>query len=417
MDATVKGFRAKGEIFAPPSKSHAHRLIIAAALGEATTTIENVGRSEDAEATLRCVNALGAKAERQGDDVIITGVFSGGASGRAVFDCGESGSTWRFMLPVAAALGISAEFKGKGRLMQRPNAILTNALSSHGYITDGKTGKGRLSAGRYEIDAAVSSQYITGLLFALPLLDGDSEIIFNGETVSANYIEMTFSVLDTAGIKYSRDGKKSVAVYGGQKYSMPEKVRAEGDWSGAAFILALGALCGEVCVSGLKENSVQSDRAICDILKAYGADVSVKESGATAKKARALPFEVSVVNCPDLAPVLCVLAATAKGRSVVSGVQRLKDKESDRLAAIEEMLSVAGVKTKEAGDSLEIFGGEINSGKFDGCRDHRIVMAAAVLAAAAKGTSTVSDAEAVNKSYPSFFGDMQKLKGEENVGI
>lgn len=397
-----------GDVAAVPSKSQAHRLLIAAALKKGRTVVRGVGDSDDVNATIRCLNALGASIDKVRDDAVVFGIGKVRVGG--ILDAGESGSTLRFLLPVSAALGAECAFTGRGRLLQRPNAALCAALNKNGATTDGVTVKGRLKPGDYTIDATVSSQYISGLLFALPLLDGDSRILFSGDPVSKNYIDMTVEVLTLAGIRYKRI-RKGFAIPGRQEYRLPDEVTCEGDWSGAAFMLAAGALGKMASVRGLNVASLQGDRRILDVLRSSGAQITEKGDRIEVRSDKKIPFEVDLQNIPDLAPVLAALAATLPGKSRLKSVSRLQIKESDRLAAIQEMLHAAGIDSKKEKDDLVIFGGKPLCGRFDGKNDHRMVMSSVLLAGVCEGESVVTDAEAVKKSYPDFFDDYAKIGG------
>ncbi len=412
MATTLFPFKANLDVTAPPSKSYAHRLMIAAALGEGEVEILNVGLSDDVKATAECLKNLGAGVSFEGENVKIKGIFGEKKGTKsAVLDCGESGSTLRFLFPIASALGIDAEFTGRGNLLNRPNTVLTEALKKHGVKVDGFSVSGKLESGVYEIDATVSSQYITGLLFALPLLNGDSKIILSGELVSSDYIDITLEILKLAGIRVDISGGE-FTVYGGQHYRLPSKVTCEGDWSGAAFLFVLGAISGAASVSGLKLDSRQGDKRILDFLALSGAEIEISTDKITVKKSELKGFNAYLENCPDLAPIVCVLAAAAKGKSEITGLKRLRIKESDRLSAIADMLGAAGIRCEATGDAITIYGGEVSGADFNGYKDHRIVMAATVLSSIANGKSTVTDENAVNKSYTNFFRD---IKGEKNA--
>ncbi|MBO4323491.1 MAG: 3-phosphoshikimate 1-carboxyvinyltransferase [Clostridia bacterium] len=408
----AKVFPKSSEIVAaaPPSKSCAHRLMIAAALGHKKIRIKNVGSSADVLATAECLSSLGASVEMCGGDAVVTGVFKSGINKTATLDCKESGSTLRFLFPIASALGINAEFLGSGKLLERPNEILFDLLREHGAKVDGFKVKGKLKSGVFEVDASVSSQYITGLLFALPLLEEDSKIILKGKIVSSYYIDITFEVLKLAGIKFIR-GEREITIFKNQVFSLPDEVVCEGDWSGAAFLLAAGVMTGKAEAEGLKLNSLQGDKKIADIIATAGGEIIFGEK-VTASRSELKGFKADLENAPDLAPITCVLAAAAKGTSEITGISRLKYKESDRIKAICDMLKTAGIKYELKEGGITIFGGEIKGGRFDGYKDHRIVMAAVILALAAKGSSEITNAESVKKSYPEFFED---IKGNGNV--
>ena len=413
MKVKLAPFNAAGTVFAPPSKSFAHRYVIAAFLSGKKCVIENVGNSDDVNATIGALTSLGGIIERKGDDVIVLGRVP---VVHAVVDCRESGSTLRFLLPVAAALGISAEFTGGGRLMSRPVEDLTSSLNGHGVVATGHKISGKLESGKYYLDASLSSQFVTGMLFALFAIAGESEIVLKGEKVSKGYIDITLSVLKEFGVKIEETAT-GYKVSGG--YNPPKRVTVEGDWSGAAFPLAVGALTGAVTVKNLKYPTLQSDGAIIEILKKFGAEVSVSKGAVTVKNTAALNGidEINCENFPDIAQVICSVAAFAKGKTRLTGIERLKIKESDRIAAIINTLKSCGIKAEYDGIALTVYGGTPKGGKFDGGKDHRTVMSAAVIGAAADGVSTIDGAEYCAKSYPDFFEDIKLLGGKLDVGI
>ena len=412
MKVKLVPFNAAGTIFAPPSKSFAHRYVIAAFLSGKKCVIENAGYSDDVNATIDALKSLGGIIERKGGAVIVSGrapVL------KATVDCRESGSTLRFLLPVAAALGITAFFTGSGRLMSRPIDDLARSIEGHGAVVCGHETRGKLESGTYYLDASLSSQFVTGMLFALSVSDGESEIVLKGEKVSKGYIDITVSVLKEFGIKIEETAT-GYKVSGG--YNPPEKVNVEGDWSGAAFPLAIGALTGKVTVKNLKYPTLQADGAIIGILKKFGAEVSVSKGAVTVKKAALNGIdEINCENFPDIAQVICSVAAFAKGKTRLTGIERLKIKESDRIAAIINTLKTCGIKADYDGNALTVYGGEPKGGAFDGGKDHRTVMSAAVIAAAADGVSEMTEAEYCAKSYPDFFKDIKRLGGKVDVGI
>ena len=397
-----------GSLQAVHSKSYAHRILIAAALSGGSVRF---GDSEDALLTAKALQLLGFNAEFA-DKSVHYGEFCLPNEEVDVF-VGESGSTLRFMLPLAAALGVKAKFSTAGRLGERPMGALTAALSAHGVKATAHSVCGKLTAGRYEIDATVSSQFVTGLLMALPILQGDSEITLLGRAVSAPYINITLEVLAKAGITVKKK-QNGFLIPGGQIYRLKE-CSVPGDFSGAAFPLTAGALGGKVTLTGLDVSSAQGDKAILDVLTDAGANVSVCGDAVTVKKGDLHAFSVDIGETPDLAPILAVLAAYCKGESTLKKVSRLRDKESDRLFAIEDMLSKAGIKTKENGDELVITGGKPQGAAFLSFADHRMAMAEAVLAAYATGQSEIDDMMCVKKSYPAFWKDFEALGGRYEV--
>lgn len=404
MKVTVFPHPLSGALEAVRSKSYAHRILIAAALSGGQVAF---GDSEDARLTATALCALGFKAKFAENSVCYGGFCR--PDGRQEVTVGESGSTLRFLLPLAAALGVEAEFITAGRLSERPMDALTKTLSAHGAVATAHSVKGQLTPGRYEIDATVSSQFVTGLLMALPLLDGDSEIALLGRAVSAPYIEITLDVLARAGVSAERtDG--GFLIRGGQKYNL-KNAQVPGDFSGAAFPLVAGALGGKTTLSGLDLSDKQGDKAILTALSDAGAKVMLSET-VSAEKDALTAFTADVGETPDLAPILAVLAAYCKGESTLKKVSRLKDKESDRLFAIEEMLSRAGISSREEGDTLVITGGKPQGAAFRSFSDHRMAMAEAILAAYATGQSEIDDMTCVKKSYPGFWKDFAALGGQ-----
>lgn len=405
MKVFLKSAPLEGSVNAVPSKSYAHRLLIAAALSGGSL---DFGDSDDAFRTAKGLEELGFAASFSGNFVSF-GAFREGKELR-VIHVGESGSTLRFLLPLAAALGVSARFEAEGRLAERPMGALVSALKKRGAEAGPLSVSGKLTAGLFEVDATVSSQFVTGLLMASPLLSGDSEIRLVGRLVSAPYVRITLEVMKEAGIEVEQR-EDGFFVRGGQKYALRSSF-VQGDYSGAAFFLAAGALGRGVSVSGLSASSAQGDKAILDVLKKAGAEVEKTNGAVFVRKGEPKPFSLSLGEIPDLAPILAVLAANIRGVSELRNVSRLKDKESDRLLAIREMLKEAGIRTEEKEDALLVFGGAPHGGDFNSFSDHRMAMAEAILAAFAEGESSVSDGQCVKKSYPTFWRDYEKCGGK-----
>lgn len=393
MNVKVSGTSVCGAIDAIPSKSYAHRISICNFLaGKEPKAQLGSFTSKDIAVTESCLNTL--------------------RNGGQVLDCGESGSTLRFMLPLASAIGGKKEFIGHGRLLSRPNDELFSVLSAHGVkvqaLADKIVASGKLTAGEYHIRGDISSQYISGLLMALPALDGDSEIVLTTPLASAPYVDITLEVLKSFGVTVEVNANKYI-IKGNQKYS--GQILPEGDWSNASAFLVLGAVAGTVTVNGLNLNSVQGDRAILNILKLAGACVTACSDSVTVKKSALKPFSFNAENCPDLVPITAVLGAFADGDTVIYGVERLKIKESDRIESTIATLNAFGIMAESDGHSITVHGGKVNAGKINSFNDHRIVMAGAVLGAGAKGDSVIVDAQAVDKSYPTFFEDYIKVGG------
>lgn len=418
MDIKITPRLLEGETAAVTSKSDAHRCLICAALcrGETEVVINDVSR--DIMATADCLRALGAKIERREDVFTVSGIES--ARRGALLDCGESGSTLRFLLPVAAALGGEASLTGSGRLPERPLSPLAEQLIEHGARLSAKKLpirlSGGLSCGRFELPGNISSQYITGLLLALPLLEGDSEIILTTALESAGYIDMTIKTLAGFGIKIEPlPDNGGYRVKGGQSYRSPVRIRAEGDWSNSAFWLTAGGIGGRISVSGLDENSAQGDKAILPLLEKFGAKI---ERGGliTASGGSLCGITADAAEIPDLVPILAVCAAASKGKTVITNAARLRIKESDRLKTTCALLTSLGGDVTELEDGLIINGsGRLRGGCVDSFNDHRIAMSAAIASAICGNEVIIKGAQAVEKSYPAFFDDFRRLGGVADV--
>lgn len=398
MIATVYPGKLSGALPAIPSKSHVHRLLICAALAGEETRILCPALNADIEATVRCLNAMCAHITYA--DEYFTVRPAKRPAGLTV-DCGESGSTYRFLLPVAAALGTNTIFKLHGRLPARPMGELVGALETHGVSfsglgTDKVAVTGRITGGRYELPGDVSSQYISALIFAIPLTGEPGEIVLTTPVESKGYINMTLDAVRSFGITAVWEGDR-IFIPGGQKYISPGEAAAEGDWSNAAFILCAAAACGtQVDVSGLKPNSAQGDRAVRSIINEFGVPLR--------------GHAVSISDIPDLAPALAVLAAAAEGETRLTNAARLRLKESDRIAAICDTLSALGADAHGTDDEIIIRGGKrLAGGAVDSINDHRIAMMAACCAVISQNPITITCAEAVRKSYPRFYDDIKRL--------
>lgn len=418
MDINIIPQSLCGEVRAVSSKSHAHRLLICAAFADKPTEIAISGTSDDIDATISCLRSLGAEIILSENCVNIIPAKT--ISNAPLLDCRESGSTLRFLLPVAAALGCGARFCGSGRLPERPIGALRDALESGGarFSADRLPLEitGKLRAGTYSIPGNISSQFITGLLLALPLLDGESVIEPENALVSGAYVDITTDVLRLFGADISRSGKNyTVRPLAGGRFRSPGKVSCDGDWSNAAFFLCAGALGKKVTVSGLSLDSTQGDKAVLSVLEKFGADVTVRGDFVTVSPAPLTGCEFDAEDIPDLVPILSVVAAYADGITRISGCARLRLKESDRMATTAKMLRALGADAREDGDALIIRGGGLSGGTVSGAGDHRIVMSAAIAASSCKSAVTVTGAEAVRKSYPSFFDDYASLGGGVNV--
>lgn len=392
MDITIHPSKLNGEIRAIPSKSQAHRLLICAALSDRETIIQCPETNQDIEATVRCLNALGAHIQRTelGYKVIpITKIPK-----TANLDCGESGSTLRFLLPVVCALGLDAMIHLSGRLPDRPLSPLWEELVRMGCVLTRQTKdvictKGKLNPGEYRIPGNISSQFVSGLLFALPLLNEESKIEIIGELESKPYVDMTQEALLHFGIT-----TEDFCINGVDKFRSPGMVCVEGDWSNAAFFLTAAGLGHKIRVTNLNLDSLQGDRAVVELLKSSDE----------------MPV-ISAADIPDLVPILAVYLASRNGGKITD-ISRLRLKESNRVAAVENMLKAMGVEASSDENTMVISSGRFHGGVVDTCNDHRIAMAAAIAATVASDPVTVLGAECVAKSYPMFWQDYRYLGGK-----
>ena len=405
----------KGQVRVISSKSDAHRSLIAAALAEEESVLFVDGWSDDLEATIRCLAALGAEIYKEPSGIEVVPIRRN-LDKEAVLDCGESGSTLRFLLPVAAALGRKVTVTGKGRLPERPLSVLLEELAQHGCTVEGDklpvTVEGKLQSGVYTLPGNISSQFITGLLLALPILEGDSEIRLTTEVESVGYINMTLKTLKIFGVEVV-EREHGWFIPGGQSYNGPRMRFTEGDWSNAAFWLTAGAIKGSVGCQGLDMESAQGDRAIVSLLEEFGAETKMILNQITVTNKEMKGIRIDASQIPDLVPALCVAGAAAEGKTVIYNAARLRMKESDRLAVMTECLQKLGVEVEEGEDELIITGGCDPSEEvvIDSQGDHRIVMAMAIAAVSLGVDIVIENAEAVNKSYPSFFIELKKLGG------
>lgn len=459
VEATVMPGGLAGTVEAISSKSAAHRMLICAALADGPTRVRCTTSSQDIEATCACLRALGAGVERDGAFIDVRPLTSEAleASAPASLDCGESGSTLRFMLPVVCALGCGATVDGHGRLPERPLEPLRTRLVEHGCAVSPAGSwplevSGRLTGGVFDLPGNVSSQYVTGLLLALPLTGEGGQVRLHGTVESRPYIDLTLEALRAFGVAVEEgedfccgevngcevcERVTTFTVAPGARYTTPGSVAVEGDWSNAAFWLCAGALSDRpVTVYGLDLASGQGDRAVLDVLRAFGADVRTDEGAGSATVCgcdleTGVPRElrgctVDAHDVPDLVPVLCVVAACAQGTTEVVNAARLRIKESDRLQTTSELLSSLGCEVDELPDGLVVHGrggccaGAAREACLCGARvrsnnDHRIAMAAAVAAAKASGPVGIHMAQAVAKSYPGFFADLVNLGADVRI--
>ncbi|MBR2018814.1 MAG: 3-phosphoshikimate 1-carboxyvinyltransferase [Clostridia bacterium] len=395
MRVIVEQGRAKGSVFAPPSKSMAHRLLICAAFSEGKSTVHGVAPCEDVLATIDCLRALGARVEYAGDTVRVSGIDPRQTVPNAPLACRESGSTLRFLIPIAWLSGHEAKMVGAHYLMQRPMNVYERIAAEKGLLFS-KEGqeinvKGRLPAGEYTVPGNISSQFISGLLFALPLADGDSVIRILPPVESRSYLNLTVAALREFGVEVSWIDEYTIRTRGNQRYRSCETT-VEGDYSNAAFLDALSLVGGDVEVLGLRRDSLQGDR----VYRAFYEQLKQKRSA------------LSIEDCPDLGPILFAMAAAGHG-GVFQGTKRLRIKESDRAAAMASELQKLGVSVCVDEDTLTVEPALLHAPTepIDGHNDHRIVMSMAVLLTLVGGE--IEGAEAVKKSFPDFFDRLRDL--------
>ena len=386
MNVTITPGLLRGAITPPPSKSQAHRLLIAAALADGESRIEHLADSQDIQATRRCMAALKAP----GEDL-------------PVLDCGESGSTLRFLIPVALALRGGGRFTGRGRLMERPQKPYFDLFDEKGIAYRQEDGvltvQGRLTPGTFALPGDVSSQFVTGLLYALPLLEGDSRITLTTPLESRGYVDLTLEALERFGIRAECPDGRTQRVPGGQTYR-PCRAAVESDYSQAAFYYAANGLGGQVEILGLNPRSAQGDRCIVPYhMQLCGPGEA----------------ELDVSQCPDLVPPLAAHAALRQGITRIVNAARLRIKESDRLTAVTQVLTALGADVVEGADRLTITGqpeGLAGGVTVDSHNDHRIAMMAAIAATRCAAPVTIIGAECVAKSYPDFWEDYERLGGQ-----
>ena len=402
-----------GVLAAPPSKSMAHRAVLCAALADGESRLTGLAHSQDIDATLAAAAALGAQVEAGESWARIAGAAPLQAPAAPV-DCCESGSTLRFLIPLAALTGRPVAFTGRGRLMQRPQSVYQELFASQGLRFeqegDTLTVAGPLRPGCFSLAGDVSSQFISGLLFALPLLDGDSRLCLKPPVESRSYIEMTRAAQSRFGVASAWLDEYTLAVPGGQAYR-PRDMAIEGDWSQVAFPAALGVLAGDVTVTGLEPGTLQGDAVILDILRRCGGRAEAVPGGVRFQKSALHGTKIDLADCPDLGPILMALGLLCEGETVIANAGRLRLKESDRIAAMEQELRKLGGQIESDGGTVTIRRSALHApaGPLWGHNDHRVVMSLTVLAAAAGLPVQIDGAEAVAKSWPGFFAAVRQL--------
>lgn len=411
MDIKIVPSVLSGEVNIPPSKSAAHRALICAALSEEISRVTPYCTSKDIKATVSCLKALGMSIEEDENGYTLS---KGGTQKGGILNFCESGSTARFLLPIAAALGADITGVGEGRLPERPMNTLTTLFREHGVKVSSDnlpiTLKGKLTGGDFRLPGNISSQYISGLLLAAPLINEDINIIPTTALESVGYIDMTVSAMRKYGVSI-KETNSGWRVLADTEYKAKDTV-IEGDWSQAAFFMSAASIGGDVKIKGLDFASNQGDMAALDVFAAFGADISITDNVLHIKRGTLRGIEVNAADIPDMVPAIAVTAAFAEGKTVIHSAERLRIKESDRIKTTLAVLSAMGIKTEEKDDGMIIYGGKPKGAVIDGAGDHRIVMAAAVAAAFAEGESVITGCEAINKSYPEFFNDFKRIGGK-----
>lgn len=391
MDIAITPTKLRGSISVIPSKSQAHRLLICAAFADGETTLHCPETSRDMDATAECLNALGASIHATGDGYHITPAVE--IPTTAHLFCHDSGSTLRFLLPIAGALGLDATFHLEGRLPKRPLSPLWEEMERMGCTLSRPTAdtircQGKLQSGTYALDGSISSQFFTGLLLAFPLMEGTSRIQPIGKLESKPYVTMTLDAMKAFGVS-----GETMTVTGGKGYHSPVEMTVEGDWSNGAFFLAAQALGSDLAVCGLSPDSSQGDRDAARWIPALKTHQTIPAG-----------------DIPDLVPILSIVAACHQG-AVFTDIRRLRLKESDRVASILAMLTALGGRGEATENTLTVFGTGLLGGTVDSCNDHRIAMSAAIAATVCRKTVTILDAQCVQKSYPKFWEEYNRLGG------
>ena len=401
----IKPRKLSGEVVVPPSKSMAHRAIICAALSKGKSIIDNIDLSDDIIATINAARSMGAKIEIDNRKVAVEGILSSPNNEDFIVDCNESGSTLRFFVPITMLLNQKKTFIGKGNLGKRPLDVFYEIFDKQGIkyfykkdILDLQI-EGKLKPDTFYVRGDISSQFITGLLFALPLLNDDSKIVIISKLESKSYLDLTLSMLEKFGIEIENKDYKEFIIKGNQEYKAMDYT-VEGDYSQAAFFLSANYIGNDIDIKGLDENSLQGDKEILKWIEVLKNDENKV---------------IDATNCPDIIPILTVCAALTKGKTEIINAGRLRIKECDRLTAISTQLNKLGADIIEHEESLTIKGVDsLNGGYVDSFKDHRISMSLAIASSRCKDDIIIKDYMCVKKSYPHFYEDFKKLGGEIN---
>ena len=428
MKIKIKPSILNGKIEIPPSKSYSHRTVIAAALAEGgkKSKIDNLKFSVDITTTTDIMENWGAKINREESSLEIIGNGGKVVPKDKHVQCNESGSTIRFLIPIGITDENELIFDGKGKLVDRPLDSYYRIFDKQGIFDKNENGKlpltvnGKLKAGNYEIDGNISSQFITGLLYSLPLLDGDSKLTINKNLESKGYIDLTLEILKLAGIEIVNNNYKSFDIKGNQIYR-PFDYTVEGDYSQVAFWIVAGIISAnkdnEVKCLHVNKNSLQGDREIIEIVERMGADIEIFDNYVLVRPSKTKGTVIDISQCPDIAPILTVLGALSEGETRIINGERLRIKESDRITSIKTELNKLGANVAEEGDSLIIQGVEGFKGgvTVNAWNDHRIAMSLAIASTRCEKEIILEEAESVRKSYPHFWDDFVKMGGEIEV--
>lgn len=413
MKVTVTPSACSGSVKIPPSKSMSHRAILCACLAPGVSHIDNIAYSVDVQTTIEGMRALGAEIECYEHSLKINGIKDFNHLNASVINCNESGSTLRFFIPLFAATGQRVSFTGKNRLLKRPQKIYEDLFKAQGcfYEQDEHsiTIEGALKPGNYTLPGNVSSQFISGLLFILPLLEDDSRIHIENTFESKSYVLLTMQMLEEFGVQVSFEDENTLYIKGNQHYHAHDTA-VEGDFSQFAFFAVMAAINHDLDILGVRHDSLQGDKQILEIIKDFGITVKEIEGGYHVCKGEPHAHDIDLHNCPDLGPIVCTLAMASQGCTKIYNAGRLRIKESDRILAMETELRKFGCDISSSEDEIIIYGGMTQTpAALSGWKDHRIVMALTVAAAIADHEVIIDEAEYIEKSYPAFFDDCRKV--------
>ena len=415
MKACISPSTCKGMVAIPASKSMAHRAIIAASLAKGVSTIDNITFSQDILATIACMRQLGATITIESNRCIVSGMTSIKHQDE-IIDANESGSTLRFLIPIFSLCDHEVIFTGSKRLLERPLSIYETIYHNQQLQFIQKDGhlitKGKLKPDTYHIPGNISSQFISGLLFTLPLLEKPSIIKIMEPFESSSYVSLTIEMLKRYHINIEKKDDFTFYIPANQTYQATN-YQVEGDYSQFAFFAVYAAIAGTLTITNVNHNSHQGDKQILTILKDFHVKIEEVENGYKIYQSELIAHDIDLQNCPDLGPILCVLAMYAKGKTTIRHATRLRIKESDRIAAMETELQKFGVSISSSYDEIEILGNTnyTCTKPLEGHNDHRIVMALAIASACSQSETTILDAQAIAKSYPTFFDDFSTVKG------